>query len=232
MAITEVGTPHQSSGYGSAVSNTHGITIAAGDVVVYFLVYPTNQTVTDNNGDYAFTEDLRRNLSSTSMYGGFWTRTAGASEPAAYAFTLSSSDYNWTSMVRVFRGVDNDNHWDDVSGTTWASSEVTGTTRAAASITTNYDNALAIAAFVCSGTTQTFTDIDNGFGAGLANNAANLTCATYTKTITPAGATGITTVTFSPSWTNWSGGGHVALRAYTEPPPAFTGVRVTHHITA
>jgi len=229
VAITEIGTPHQSAGWSTSVSDTHGITIAAGDVVVCYVSYVGNTTCADNNGAYPLTNDLNGSaISTSSAWYNFFTRTAGASEPASYAFTLSGGNTNWWIVTRVFRGVDNANHWDIISNN-YASSAFAFTTRAAASITTNYAGSLAIAHYYINTNTQTFSGVDNSFGSGIVRSAAWPTCATYTKTITNVGAVGVTTATYGPTTDDWSGGGMVALRMYA---PGFTGLTVIRDVHA
>ena len=227
MAITEVGN-HQTLGYGTAVSDTHGLSIAANDVVVCLIWILGTPSCTDNNGDYALTGGIvDADSIGTACHYNIYYRVAGASEPSAYAFTLSGSNINWGIQTRVFRGVDTSDPWNVLTGNGYASAYANTTTRAAASITTDRDGCLAIAYYTTNKNTFSWDSVDNGFGSGLVRSTAYPSMASYTKTIASAGAVGTTTATYSPEQTQWAGGGIVALQ-----PPAdgtFLPHVMTHH---
>ena len=82
------------TGTGTAISVTHGLTIAEGDLVLAFVDVNAVATIADNNGASAFAEAAEGTAAPGDPVGGrraiYW-RIAGASEPAAYAFTASYS---------------------------------------------------------------------------------------------------------------------------------------------
>jgi hypothetical protein len=229
MAITEVGN-HQNSSYSTAVTDTHGLSIAADDVVVCLILHLDTASCSDNNGANAFTGGIvDMDALGTVVHYSIYYRVAGASEPSTYAFTLSGSDVNWAIQTRVFRGVDTSSPWNVLSHDNLHATGLTHSAEVAPSIVTTRDGCLALAYFFHNTNALTWATIDNGFGADLERNAAYPSMGSYTKTIASAGEVGATTAGFNQLDCATSGG-----QAALQPPAStdFTGIRVTHHITA
>jgi hypothetical protein len=198
VAIAEVG-KHSSGGWGSALADTHGLTIAANDVVIVTLNASWNSpvvTFSDNNGSTPFTSHHSRAAFDGYVRWQWWYRVAGSSEPSSYAFT-SSANTDWSMMVRVFRGVDTDNIF-DLTVSSAASDSGTSATATASTRTTNYAGSLAIATFV-NKDVKTYSSPTNGFAEELEQSANTATQASYTKAIPSIGAIGATSVTLSGS---------------------------------
>lgn len=199
MAISELGN-HASSNWGTAMSDTHGLVIAANDVVVIDMVSAWTDpfvTLTDNNGAYTFTKAGNFPFDNGSVQMHCWYRVAGASEPAAYAFTGDESA-SWGMIVRVYRGVDTANVW-DVEPHSTRDDDGTGTTATAPTITTNYDGSLAVCRVWTNSTSVTFSDPTNGFAGAKANPTGQSNGVSYTKLLGGAGAVGATACTISGS---------------------------------
>jgi hypothetical protein len=222
MAITEVGN-HSSVGATTAVSDTHGLSINANDVAVCLISHTYNATCTDNNGATPFTATQV----NWNPYGDgshhiihLWTRVTGASEPAAFAFTLSGAK-NWAMVTRVFRGVDPVTPWDYTPNLVNWDANVSSTA-SVPTMNTSSANALALAMFIAQSSGATFSGITNSFTAEKNESRTDMVLGTYTKAIAAAGAVGATAVTLSTScaWTAFGG----ALKNYE---PGFTGLTVT-----
>jgi len=192
MAISFIGQASD-GGTGTAISITHGLTILEDDVIVCCIgADGSGTTCVDNNGANSFTEEYDGAPSGNTMSAKVYSRIAGASEPASYAFTLSVSE-GFSAMLFQFRGVDLVNLWDvDPTTTTWAANLSDVTPLTAASMSTTVDNAEGIC-FICADSgSATFASIDNSY---LNENEPNggLRCATWRKNWTTAGATGVIT---------------------------------------
>ena len=195
MAITEVGNNSDGSSSGTAASVTHGLTIAADDVVIATVHGNGGPTFVDNNGANSFTKEYNASSQSSSRYAIF-KRVAGASEPTDYAFTVSTSTA-WSLMVRVFRGVDTASIWDVApSGTTFDGS--TGTTATAPTMTTTAAGALGIIQAFSDSSSVTYSAPSNGYGS-VATHAANRSQGSAHRVFSTAGATGTTDFTLSTS---------------------------------
>ena len=194
MSQTLVGQASNSASTGTTVSVTHGLTIAANDVVIALvnLNGSAARTLSDNNGGTAFTQDLVEGGSSPTRVYQVWSRVAGASEPASYNFNASSSD-RWSIILVVRRGVDVASIY-DVAPSVASSKFSSGSPWSANSITTSNDNSLAIAWWVADAINGTASAPSNGYG-DLVTVDVDMTSACTSKVITPAGATGTTEVT-------------------------------------
>lgn len=105
--ISRIGTFGANAASG-AVSVAHGLTMQAGDVIVAMVYVNRDYGTADNNGAYAFTEDIHAD--APGAYDGhgmgyLFHRIAGASEPSSYAFT-NTANAQWAINGRVYRGVD------------------------------------------------------------------------------------------------------------------------------
>lgn len=197
MAISLVGTA-SADGSSTAVSVTHGLSIAEGDVIVAGVHVNADPTVSDNNGAYAFTADYNRANPISSKYY-VYHRVAGASEPSSYAWTLNSSQ-RWSVVVRVYRGVDTASVWDVAPGA--GSSAVGGTNSVptspatAPTITIATEGACGIVMVSAdkAPTSTTWSDPTNSYGDEQ-EEAGQQTQATYDRLGLSTGATGTTSVT-------------------------------------
>ena len=195
-AISEVG--HATiTGVGTAVSITPGVSTQTGDVVLAVIhANTTGNTITDNNGANAFTSDIQEDTASTSRYA-IVHRIAVASEPASYAWTLSSSQ-NWSVEVRVFRGVAS-SVWDVAPSTATRTMGTSGTTATAPSMTTTSPGALGV--LICLTDTSggtTYSSAINGYGTQVTPGATQLQ-SSWTRTWSTPGATGTSAATKSAS---------------------------------
>ncbi|MDO8521176.1 MAG: Ig-like domain-containing protein, partial [bacterium] len=206
-AITEVGAGATNSGTGTAVSVTHGMPILANDVVVAFIhANNTGNIITNTNGSTPFTQAIQENTADTSRYAIF-TRVAGGSELASYAWTLATSA-NWTIIVRVFRGVDTSALWDVAPSAATRTLQccVSGSTAVAPSLSINTANALGIAYFFSdSSAGLSFSVPTNGYGSEVERTSPTPQ-ATYTRVWSATGPTGSTSATMSAA--NDDQGGH------------------------
>ena len=197
MAISEVGSA-VAGGSGTAVSVTHGLSIAANDIVVVALHSDAASTQTDNNGAYPLTKPYGigtpGDVSTTSV----WVRVAGASEPAAYAFTLGATQ-NWSIVVRVFRGCDPSVIWDVTPA---AARTATGTsiTLTAPTMTITNAGAMGVCAFFAD-RTGVFSNITNSYGTEVMHGTAlpGRLVSTFIRANLSAGATGTTSCDLSSS---------------------------------
>lgn len=177
----------------------------SGDVVVATInANGTSNTVTDNNGATSLTSrDFIDNPDSARYY--VFDRVCTGSEPATLNFTLGTSA-RWSVVLRQYRGVDS-SIWDVAPSGTTANTGSGDLTGELASITTATNGAVALALLSddFNPTVTTFSSIDNGFGNVL-TEAGQQFQTTADKTITTAGAVGITTITCTTSATiSWSG---------------------------
>lgn len=186
------------------ISFTHGLTLLSGDVLVAFInVNGAGNTVTDNNGSTAFTEDDHAaNPDSATAY--VFRRVCGSSEPSAYAFTLGSSNRSSISL-RQYRGVDS-SVW-DVAPSASTRSTGSGDTTAeapACTIATAGACGLVLMADDFLPTTTTYSSINNGY-ANVRSEEGQEYQVTADKTGLSTGSTGVTTITSSANvaWVAW-----------------------------
>lgn len=102
------------------------------------------QNVTDNNGATPLVRDFRSVNYGTADIS-VWSRYAGGSEPASYAFTAAGSD-RWAIECISLRGVDQTNKYDVTPSSSNFSytGGAGGTTATSTAITTVTDNAFII----------------------------------------------------------------------------------------
>jgi len=127
----------------------------SGDLLVVLISYNALPTVTDNNGGTPTTENLEFDIRGSGAGGGgiaVYTRVIGASEPATYNFTLSTSN-RWTIVAFLVRGQHEDIF--DISPAE-SSNVTTGTSVICDSITTLTDNAMVIALATLDGSAVNF----------------------------------------------------------------------------
>lgn len=200
MAISLVGTASNDGSTGTAVSVTHGLTIASGDVVIAtVMANGAGNTVTDNNGSYPFNDDHYTANPESATFAVF-SHMAGASEPSAYAFTLGSSN-RWSVVVRVYRGV-HSSIWDVAPS---ASTVATGTNQATAvapaiTIVTGGACGLVLLGDDYAPTTTTYSSVGNGYSNAKSESGQQYQ-ATADKLGLSVGATGTTAVTSSANVT-------------------------------
>jgi hypothetical protein len=226
--IAERGNATNTGSSGTAISITRP-TVNSGDVVVAFmLANSTGDTITDNNGSYAFTQAIQEEAAGggVSMRYAIFYRVAGASEPSTYTWNLASST-NWGIVIRVFSGVDTASVWDVAPSTsTEQYSSSSQTTATAPSMTTVTPGAMGIVAFFTDGN-YTYSNVTNGYGT-LVEEHAQRAVATAVRTWATAGATGTTSATLSSSddWTAHQ----IALKPATggSPPAAPVATAATN----
>ena len=220
--ITAVGSA-LASGTGTAVSVTHGITIQSGDVVLAFVHANGTPNIVDNNGSFAFERNLIAIGAETNVYAVF-SRVAGSSEPASYAFTLEGSQA-WQVQVRVLRGVRTSSIYDmapSTSSENRADELAALSVATAPSLTTTTDKTFVILYVFADSGTITVSEASNGF-ADLLGSASGRTTYTATRLLGTAGPSGATTATLSGA-SDWVAG-TFALRA--APAPYSGGFEVT-----
>ncbi len=195
-SISETGSA-TNIGSSSAASITHGLTINADDVIVAMIHVNTDSTdVSDNNGAYAFTEQIDEPNGGTSSHYAIYSRVAGASEPASYSWNLGGS-WAWSIQIRVFSGVDTATVWDVAPSTSTRSFAGSGTTATAPTMTTSTDGAMGIIAFF-SDSLETFSNPTNGYATEV-EPASSRAQASYIRTWASAGVTGTSSATLSAS---------------------------------
>lgn len=208
---------------------THGLTFLSGDVVIATInANGASNTVTDNNGATSLTSrDFIENPDSARYY--VFDRVCTGSEPATLNFTLGTSA-RWSVVIRQYRGVDS-SIWDVAPSVTTANTGSGDLTGELASITTATNGAVALALLSddFNPTVTTFSSIDNGFGNVL-SEAGQQFQTTADKTITTAGAVGITTVTCTTSATITWGGWLCALKPASETDPNIDTVRNPEYV--
>lgn len=202
MAISKVGNA-EAYGSGTAVSVTHGLTIQEDDVVVAIVnCHGSANTITDNNGAYAFAKDDQQ-TSGGNHQAAIFHRVAGASEPASYAFTLGTSN-PWDVQVRVLRGVDGAAVWDVAPATSFTTDY--GTTPYVLSQTMAKGGGHAIFFVAVPSYTTSASGTDNGFADELVNSGGECTL-TASRAFASAGGTGDTSCSISSNkfWCAWLG---------------------------
>lgn len=230
MDWSEVGNAN-ATGSGTAISVTHGLTILAGDVVVASVHVDSKMIdLADNNGATPTTL-ARLGFTSDASTFGIYTRLAGASEPAAYAWTASSSQ-GWSVVVRVFRGIE-PSFWDS-NGSVIANG--LSATAAAPAMTVISNGSAGLMFAYADSSSVTFSGIDNGYGVEVEPGAQRMQ-ASYTKLGLSPGSSGATSVTLSAS-DNWGAvqcalkpSGTIAEVGNANATGSGTAVSVTHGLT-
>lgn len=195
--ITEVAQTSAQDGTGStAISVTHGFTLSANDVVIAIIHTNTaGNNVTDNNGADAFTLQSELEGSGGNVIG-VWYRVMDGTEGSTFDFTADVSQ-RWSITVRQLRGVDTANVFDVApSSTNRTNHGSSPATAQAAGITTNTNNALAMAVwFGDSNLGSAFS----GYTLSYANEveAGGQNTASVTLAISTAGAITGPTATYS-----------------------------------
>lgn len=212
MAISIIATVSADAGSGNP-SITHGLTILSGDKLVAIVnANGASNTVTDNNGSTAFTnDDWGENLDSARTY--IFSRVAGSSEPSSYNWTLGSSN-RWSVIIQQTRGVD-DAIWDVApSAANRAIANDGDATAEAPAITIATSGAMGM---VLMGddlfpTTTTFSSVNNSYTNAVSEAGQQLSVIA-TKEGLSTGSTGVTTITCSAniSYVIWQ----VALKPAT-----------------
>lgn len=195
MSISFIAAVSIDAGNGN-VSITHGLTIAAGDVIIATVnANGAGNTVTDNNGSTPFTADhFTENPDSARYY--VFSRVCGGSEPASYAFTLGSSA-RWSIVLRQYRGVDS-SVWDVAPGAGTVNTSLGDTAVTVPDITILTDGAcgLALAGDDYAPTTTTYTSNNAAYGNEQAESGQQFQV-TMDKLGLSTGATGTFTITCS-----------------------------------
>lgn len=175
------------AGSGTAVTCNKPSGAASGDLLIAFINVNSNYTVTDNNGSYPFTQVAmgQRSYNSASAGYGIWYRVAGASEPASYAFTLSSSD-RWGIIVHAYISVDTSTIWDVEPTTSTERSDFTSAFTSQ-SITTLTDGAMIVAMAVMDSSSATFSATPGDSFNSRENNSGEELLATADKAMPTAG---------------------------------------------
>jgi len=197
MAISYIGGA-SGGGTDTAISVTHGLTILEDDVIIASIGSdsPGTTTCLDNNGANSFNEEYDSTPSINTMAAHIYSRVAGASEPSAYAFTLSVSE-GFSIMIQQFRGVDTAAIWDiDPTSAAWSSDTSDATPAVIADISTIVDGAEAIAFCMADSGSVAFTSIDNSFANEL-EPSGGLRCAAWRRNVATAGLIGATSIALS-----------------------------------
>lgn len=99
-ALTYINSHSSSAATGTAIQDTHGFTIASGDLLICIVHGNGAPTFVDNNGADPFTElvDGTANSSNRAIY---W-RIADATEGATFDFTMSASN-RWSIVAIQLR---------------------------------------------------------------------------------------------------------------------------------
>lgn len=203
VQVAEINAPGLVTGAtsGTALSITHGWTILPGDLVIAMIQGNNTANIDDNNGATPFTESIEEATLDASRYAIFY-RVAGASEPAAYAFTLTVSNA-WGYMLRLFRGADQVTPWDVAPSTSSRTQSATGTTATAPAATVGFAGGMGLCIFF---TDQSSGNVYSGYTNGYGNELENPTTrvmASVTKANLPTGSTGTTAATIASSQ-DWS----------------------------
>jgi hypothetical protein len=195
MTISLIATASTDAATGN-VAITHGLTIAAGDVIIALVNgNGSGQTTTDNNGATPFTSaDSAANPDSATAY--VFYRVCGDGEPSTYNFTQGSSS-RWSIILRQYRGV---------GSTVWDVAPAAANRAAASSAATAVAPAITIATTGAAGlvlmaddrypTTTTYTSVDNSYGNAKSESGQQYT-ATVDRLDLSTGTTGTTTITSS-----------------------------------
>jgi hypothetical protein len=196
MPITEVGS-NVAGTTGTAISVTHGISIAAGDVIIVQINNNGTSAVSDNNGAFTFVNDFTTTYASARF--GVWSRIAGATEPAAYAFTIAASQ-RWSLIIRVFRSVDVDIY--DVAPAAGNFAEDTSTTPTAPSITIANAGAMGLFTALLDYNNGVFSGPSDNYGTEVERQAAQ-SMASYIRIWDAPGATTTVQCTMDSGSDDW-----------------------------
>jgi hypothetical protein len=190
ISVIATATANGGSGGSGSASITHGLTIAANDVLIaVFNEYPGGAIA--STGDYQFTEDYARETDANGLGQCIYSRVAGASEPSAYTWSMPTWTAYWICLLQL-RGVDTSSIWDvapsvDTFGTVW------GTTCTAPSMTIATAGALGLligqGTKVLSGATDDYAD-DIGLDTSPISRV-------WRRTWSSTGATGTTDCTLA-----------------------------------
>jgi hypothetical protein len=208
--ITETGSnTNSSASNGDTATITHGLTINENDVIIA-IVHRDNgaDSISDNNGAYAFTESFEEVSAAASRYAIYY-RVAGASEPATYSWNLGRSE-PWSVVLRVFSGVDTTSVWDITPSASTRATVADGTSVTAPSMTTTTDGAMGIIV-VLSDSALTWSNPSNGYGTEVEDSVGRST-ASYIRTWDTAGPTGTASADLSNN--NDMLAHQVALKSY------------------
>jgi len=192
----------RSSSIGAAASGT-AVTVSApagttaGDLVIVVVHCNANTTIVDNNGATPFTEDLNdyQNVGA-GQTGSIFSRRIVAGDPPTYAFTLGTST-RWTAVAITFSGPDPSAIY-DVAPTVGNSARDTGNPSfASLDITTLTNGAFHLIYGLPDGNSQSASATPPGYT--VEQNGGNQGIAAAWKVISPAGATGAQTWTWTVS---------------------------------
>lgn len=208
--VAYVGSATNGASSGTAISCTHGLTIAAGDVIIIAINYNGGAyTVDDNNGSTPCTSILaNRSYNGGSASYHLWYRVAGASEPSAYAFTGSNSE-RWSIIVAQYRGV-NATIW-DVQPTSSTEKLTEHTTIPTNALTTLTNGAMVLAFAFGDSATATFSATPADSFTSRQNNSGEELIALADKAMPTAG------LQSAVSWTA-SGWGQYATQIFSLKP--------------
>jgi len=193
------------SGVSTSISVTHGLTIAENDLVIALINANGLVTLADDNGANAFTEDFGGTSGqySGSATMGVYSRIAGASEPATYAFSSTASD-RFSILILVVENYEDVGSIWDVAPSFGELFTGSASTVSVNPVTTSNNNSLAlIHTGVDTGTVTNFSGPTNGFLEEI-EEAATQASATFYKTIATAGSVGATSITLSGTTSHFS----------------------------
>jgi hypothetical protein len=219
MAIEEIDTAYVGLAAGSAdIAITHGMTIAAGDVLVAFTHNDTTATQSDNNGATPFTVAHHAIVVTDKSHAYIWVRVAGASEPAAYHWTVGAGVPSRAVVLRQFRGVDTSNIWDVVPS---ASTDAEGTSNSpeAPSINITSAGSMGLLGIFIDASTIVVSSPTNSYGDLV--QATQRIVASCTRASLSAGAVGAAGAHLDAS-DDW-----LAIHCALKPLAVFSGLIVT-----
>lgn len=209
ISVVATATATANSGAGGTASITHGLTIAANDVLIAVVHGNFSPITLASSGDYQFTEDYSRETDANSLPQCIYSRVAGDSEPSAYTWSLTAWVSYWIGLLQL-RGVDTASIW-DVAPSSGTLGTVWGTTCTAPTMTISTAGALGLLIGqgnqVLSGATDDYAD-DIGLDTSPISRV-------WRRTWSSTGATGTTDCTLADT-----GAGRlhqVAIKPYVEP---------------
>lgn len=191
-------TASNSAGSGTAVTVARPTGTTTGDVVVVYLHGNGQTTFTDNNGGTPFTKDstvgdYKPNTSYGHTVSVFYRRIQ-ASDPTSYAFTMGASG-RWSAIAYTIQDPDPTTILDATP--TLSNAESDGNSYAAPTITTNTPGSVHLPMACLDDGATTVTGFPATYSNTVSENDQPMGVAA--KVITPAGATGAQTFTFSAS---------------------------------
>lgn len=196
MATLRTPTTNQAT-TGTAVSVARPTSTTVGDIVIVVVHGNGQITITDNNGSTPFTKDLsdyKPNTGSGHTVSVF-SRVIQSGDPSTYNFTLSSSG-RWAVIANTVVGGDTSVIYDITPDTSRSAGNESASSINAPTITTATDNAIHFAVGAVDSETATVSSTPATYSAtSIAGAGQGLSVAT--KTITPAGATGAQSFSFS-----------------------------------